>query len=52
MIAITLASKIWTGASRRRERMAPAVSGLSRLLAMLRNKKIENPWKKHDNIPS
>ncbi len=24
---------------------------LSRALAMLRNKKLENPWKKHDNIP-
>ncbi len=24
---------------------------LSRVLAMLRNKKLENPWKKHDNIP-
>ncbi len=24
---------------------------LSRILAMLRNKKLENPWKKHDNIP-
>ncbi len=24
---------------------------LSRCLAMLRNKKLENPWKKHDNIP-
>ena len=24
---------------------------LSRMLAMLRNKKLENPWKKHDNIP-
>jgi propionyl-CoA carboxylase beta chain len=23
----------------------------SRTLAMLRNKKLENPWKKHDNIP-
>ena len=22
-----------------------------RVLAMLRNKKLENPWKKHDNIP-
>ena len=24
---------------------------LSRVLAMLRNKKLENPWKKHENIP-
>ena len=24
---------------------------LSRALDMLRNKKLENPWKKHDNIP-
>ncbi|MGD1036567.1 MAG: acyl-CoA carboxylase subunit beta [Roseiarcus sp.] len=24
---------------------------LSRVLAMLRGKKLENPWKKHDNIP-
>jgi propionyl-CoA carboxylase beta chain len=24
---------------------------LTRALAMLRNKKLENPWKKHDNIP-
>jgi propionyl-CoA carboxylase beta chain len=24
---------------------------LSRALVMLRNKKLENPWKKHDNIP-
>jgi propionyl-CoA carboxylase beta chain len=24
---------------------------ISRALAMLRNKKLENPWKKHDNIP-
>ncbi|RBP06239.1 propionyl-CoA carboxylase carboxyltransferase subunit [Roseiarcus fermentans] len=24
---------------------------LSRVLNMLRNKKLENPWKKHDNIP-
>jgi propionyl-CoA carboxylase beta chain len=24
---------------------------LCRSLAMLRNKKLENPWKKHDNIP-
>ena len=24
---------------------------LSRVLAMLRNKKLDNPWKKHDNIP-
>ena len=24
---------------------------VSRVLAMLRNKKLENPWKKHDNIP-
>ena len=24
---------------------------VSRALAMLRNKKLENPWKKHDNIP-
>jgi propionyl-CoA carboxylase beta chain len=24
---------------------------ISRVLAMLRNKKLENPWKKHDNIP-
>ena len=24
---------------------------VSRLFAMLRNKKLENPWKKHDNIP-
>jgi propionyl-CoA carboxylase beta chain len=24
---------------------------LSRVLAMLRNKKLENPSKKHDNIP-
>jgi propionyl-CoA carboxylase beta chain len=24
---------------------------LSRALAMLRNKKLENPWKKHDHIP-
>ncbi len=24
---------------------------VSRILAMLRNKKLENPWKKHDNIP-
>jgi propionyl-CoA carboxylase beta chain len=24
---------------------------LSRILAMLRDKKLENPWKKHDNIP-
>ena len=23
----------------------------SRVLAMLLNKKLENPWKKHDNIP-
>ena len=24
---------------------------LSRVLNMLRNKKLENPWKKHENIP-
>jgi propionyl-CoA carboxylase beta chain len=24
---------------------------LSRALAMLRHKKLDNPWKKHDNIP-
>jgi propionyl-CoA carboxylase beta chain len=24
---------------------------ICRVLAMLRNKKLENPWKKHDNIP-
>jgi propionyl-CoA carboxylase beta chain len=24
---------------------------ISRALIMLRNKKLENPWKKHDNIP-
>jgi propionyl-CoA carboxylase beta chain len=24
---------------------------ISRALAMLREKKLENPWKKHDNIP-
>ncbi len=24
---------------------------LCRSLAMLRNKRLENPWKKHDNIP-
>ena len=24
---------------------------LSRALSMLRNKKLDNPWKKHDNIP-
>jgi propionyl-CoA carboxylase beta chain len=24
---------------------------ISRALAMLRNKRLENPWKKHDNIP-
>ncbi|MGH7052660.1 MAG: carboxyl transferase domain-containing protein, partial [Stellaceae bacterium] len=24
---------------------------LARALAMLRGKKLENPWKKHDNIP-
>jgi propionyl-CoA carboxylase beta chain len=24
---------------------------VSRVLAMLRNKKLDNPWKKHDNIP-
>ena len=24
---------------------------LSRALAMLRNNKLENPWKEHDNIP-
>jgi propionyl-CoA carboxylase beta chain len=24
---------------------------ISRALNMLRNKKLENPWKKHDNIP-
>ena len=24
---------------------------LCRALAMLRNKQLENPWKKHDNIP-
>ena len=24
---------------------------VSRALSMLRNKKVENPWKKHDNIP-
>ena len=24
---------------------------LSRVLAMLRNRKLKNPWKKHDNIP-
>jgi propionyl-CoA carboxylase beta chain len=24
---------------------------LSRALAMLRHKELENPWKKHDNIP-
>ena len=26
-------------------------AGAFRALAMLRNKKLENPWKKHDNIP-
>ena len=24
---------------------------IARALAMLRNKELENPWKKHDNIP-
>ena len=24
---------------------------ICRALAMLRDKKLENPWKKHDNIP-
>jgi propionyl-CoA carboxylase beta chain len=24
---------------------------LSRALSMLRNKKLDNPWRKHDNIP-
>ena len=24
---------------------------IARALAMLRNKEIEQPWKKHDNIP-
>jgi propionyl-CoA carboxylase beta chain len=24
---------------------------VARILAMLRNKRLENPWKKHDNIP-
>jgi propionyl-CoA carboxylase beta chain len=24
---------------------------LARSLAMLRDKQLENPWKKHDNIP-
>ena len=24
---------------------------IARVLHMLRNKRVENPWKKHDNIP-
>ena len=24
---------------------------IARALQMLRNKRVENPWKKHDNIP-
>jgi propionyl-CoA carboxylase beta chain len=24
---------------------------IARALNMLRNKRVENPWKKHDNIP-
>ena len=36
---------------RRGDHAACDAPRLSRVLAMLRNKKLENPWKKHDNIP-
>ena len=31
--------------------IGPQLAWGRRVLAMLRNKKLENPWKKHDNIP-
>jgi hypothetical protein len=37
-----------------RQREAPyrnTFARLARALQMLRNKQLENPWKKHDNIP-
>jgi propionyl-CoA carboxylase beta chain len=31
--------------------LSAAGQGAARALQMLRNKTLENPWKKHDNIP-
>ena len=31
--------------------MYPTRRRVARILAMLRHKQLENPWKKHDNIP-
>ena len=36
---------------RRRDHAARTRRRICRSLAMLRDKKLENPWKKHDNIP-